>query len=57
MLVYADARDGWYGRTVGHDGQAHLTDPHAPVGLYQATWNVQTLGRYCSTIAGFLPAK
>jgi hypothetical protein len=43
--------------TVGGDGQAHLTDPHAPIGIYQAEWDVQVAASYCSTIVGFLPVQ
>ncbi len=39
-------------RTRG-DGWAHLTDPAAPAGSYQAEWDQGTAGDYCSDAAAF----
>jgi hypothetical protein len=39
-------------RTLGN-GWAHLTDPMAPAGSYQAQWTQNTIGRYCANAAAF----
>jgi hypothetical protein len=36
------------------NGFAHLTDPHAPAGTYQAVWNQPNSAAYCSQAVAFV---
>jgi hypothetical protein len=39
--------------TTRENGWAHLTDPAAPAGPYQAVWDVNAAGTYCASSAAF----
>jgi len=41
---------------LGGDAFSHLADASAPIAAYQAIWEQQPAGTYCSAIAGFLTA-
>lgn len=48
------ASTGFTNDTFTHDNAfAHLTDDAAPVGEYQAVWDVDTSGSYCGVSAAF----
>ena len=39
--------------TANGNAWAHLTDPMAPAGVYQAAWNQPLRGTYCASAAAF----